>query len=215
MTVILGLLIRFNKRAREKFQTRAVKIYSPFFIHHPSFFMEVVTEEQENRPVKESEEVVSSEGEDEEEADMQEDEDAAEVDLAEAEVEDEDDQPGASENVDPNTLPTETASIKSRAPTCPLDIPISVVRRIMKSAAPNRRFTPELISAFARSAGTFALYLLSATQDAAIESSRSTIRPVEVINGLISCGFPELAEETRIAMGLGNITNKKKKTKKR
>jgi histone H3/H4 len=106
---------------------------------------------------------------------------------------------------------------KLRAPTCPLDLPLSVVRRIMKSVAGNRRFTPELISALSRCAGVFALYLLSACQDASVASDRNTIRPVEVVRGLIACGFPEVAEEARIAMGLkpSDVLSRKKKSKKK
>jgi hypothetical protein len=109
-----------------------------------------------------------------------------------------------------------TSFPKSRAPTCPLDLPLSVVRRIMKSVAGNRRFTPELISALSRCAGVFGLYLLSASQDASVASNRNTIRPIEVVRGLIACGFPEVAEEARIAMGLkpSDIVLRKKKSKK-
>ena len=146
------------------------------------------------------------------------DDDVGEVDLAAAEEEDDaspkaGDDAEAGENVDPNTESSAVARMaKSRAPTCPLDLPFSVVRRLMKSASPNKRFTPELISAFARSAGAFALYLLSACQDAAVDTDRTTIRPVEVINGLLACGFPELAEEALVAMGISANYGKKKKT---
>lgn len=105
---------------------------------------------------------------------------------------------------------------KVRGSTCPLDLPISVVRRIMKSASGNRRFTPELISAMSRCAGVFALFLLSASQEATLASGRNSIRPVEVVRGLIACGFPEIAEEARIALDLksSDIFTRKKKTKK-
>ena len=142
-----------------------------------------------------------------------------EVDLADEEdLEDE----GAvsmdgDENANPNDSgpATEPVRVKSRAATCPLDIPFSVVRRIMKSAAPTKRFTPELITAFSRSAGTFGLYLLSACQEAAQESGRNTIRPVEVVSGLIACGFPELAEEARVLLGITTTGKRGKKGKKR
>ena len=111
---------------------------------------------------------------------------------------------------------TNLSSSKSRTAACPLDLPISVVRRIMKSAAGNRRVTPELISAMSRCAGVFALYLLSASQDATVASGRNSIRPVEVVRGLIACGFPEIAEEARIALDLksSDIFARKKKTRK-
>jgi len=152
-----------------------------------------------------------------------------EVDL-DAEDEDEpagDDTARAHENLDPADNSEASASAnpeaqapnstvhKPRTPTCPLDLPISVVRRIMKSAAPNRRLTPDLITAFARCAGVYGLYLLSACQEASVDTNRTTIRPIEVINGLIACGFPELAEETRISMGITITSKKKKKMGKR
>ena len=67
-----------------------------------------------------------------------------------------------------------------------------------------------------RCAGVFALYLLSASQDATVASGRNSIRPVEVVRGLIACGFPEIAEEARIALDLksSDIFARKKKTRK-
>jgi histone H3/H4 len=143
-----------------------------------------------------------------------------EVDLDEEVEEPGDDREHDQENSDPivegqndgTSNITGATSRKSRGPTCPLDLPIAVVRRIMKSAAPSRRFTPDLITGFARCAGVYGLYLLSACQEAAIESGRTTIRPIEVINGLAACGFPELAEETRLSMGISISTKRKKKT---
>ena len=174
--------------------------------------MEVVGDTEQS--IDDNEIVISSEDE-EDDVNVENPEDALEVDLAEADDEENQDEAESGENVDSNAQRADqTTSTKSRASTCPLDLPISVVRRIMKSAAPHRRFTPEFIAAFARSAGAFALYLLSASQDASVDAGRSTIRPVEVINGLIACGFPELAEETRISMGLGLITNKKIKRRR-
>lgn len=151
----------------------------------------------------------SSESEDDE-VDLEEMNDEGEVDVAgEGGADDENMIGHPSENMDPN-LPTR----KSRSATCPLDVPFSVVRRIMKAAAPNKRFTPELVAAFARGAGTFGLYLLSACQEAASEAERSTIRPLEVVNGLIACGFPELAEEARVTLKIAVKPKPKSKSKK-
>jgi hypothetical protein len=85
----------------------------------------------------------------------------------------------------------------------------------MKSACPNKRFTPELITAFARSGGAFALYLLSACQEAAVLADKPTIGPAAVLSGLITCGFPELAEEARLSMGISMGGGRKKKGGKR
>lgn len=149
----------------------------------------------------------STDSEDDE-VDLEEMNDEGEVDaVGEEGVDDENMIIAASENTDPN-IPLR----KSRSPTCPLDVPFSVVRRIMKGAAPNKRFTPELVAAFARGAGTFGLYLLSACQEAASEADRSTIRPLEVVNGLIACGFPELAEEARVTLKIA--VKQKPKSKK-
>jgi histone H3/H4 len=149
-----------------------------------------------------------------------------EVDLAEAEAEYDDaaihegEKPNDGENVQPDEQPNleHAASVpkKIRAPTCPLDLPISVVRRIMKTANPNKRFTPDLIAAFARCSGAFALFLLSACQEAATEAGRTTIEPAKVITGLVACGFPEIAEEARLAMGISAaaLTGRKKKGKR-
>lgn len=110
---------------------------------------------------------------------------------------------------------TGPAAARARNPSCPLDLPFSVVRRIMKAAAPQKRFTPELISAFSRSGGTFGLYLLSACQEAAESSGKSTIRPVDVLSGLKSCGFPELADEVQVLLNIANVKPKKKSTKRK
>ena len=144
-----------------------------------------------------------------------------EIDLmnddGELEVGDEEglDDVGEAENADPSVSNVEEPVRKARAPTCPLDVPFSVVRRIMKAAAPNKRFSPELIAAFARGAGTFGLYLLSACQEGALEGGRSTIRPLEVVQGLIACGFPELAEEARVTLHVSDSKKKKNKKKTR
>ena len=165
--------------------------------------------------------VESSENEEQMEDDEEgEEEDVVEVDLAdeeEAGEEPEDTEAALDENADPNTgaAPDEARAPKSRAPTCPLDLPMSVVRRIMKSAAPNKRFTPDMISALSRSAGTFGLYLLSACQEAAQETGRNTIRPLEVVNGLIACGFPELAEEVRVTLSISTAGKRSKKTRRK
>ena len=162
---------------------------------YPADLVEIVTGEPEKDV---EDEVEESSGSGEEEVDL---EDALN-EYIEVEVMDEEDVAvnGASEeNKDPNASAGEARPRKARAPSCPLDVPFSVVRRIMKGAAPNKRFTPELIAAFARGAGTFGLYLLSACQEAALAADRSTIRPIEVVNGLMACGFPEIAEEARVA----------------
>jgi histone H3/H4 len=122
------------------------------------------------------------------------------------------------ENADPTISANSLSagrSLSSKGPSCPLDLPISVVRRIMKSACPSKRFTPELISTFSRVGGAFGLYLLSACQDATTEARKSTIEPIRIIEGLLACGFPELAEEARIAMGISMSRGKKKKGKRK
>ena len=111
--------------------------------------------------------------------------------------------------VDPNSEQIHVQG-KQRTPPCPLDLPFSVVRRLMKAATPQKRFTPELISAFARGGGAFGLYLLSACQESADSSGKTTIRPVDVVNGLSACGFPELAEEIRVSMNISVVASKKK-----
>ena len=167
----------------------------------------------------------SSEEENAEDAvDLDAEEDAMDEEDSAIEDEAEGDRAGRQDN-DENTPSDNAANIpsdslarnKPRGSTCPLDLPISVVRRIMKGVAGNRRFTPELISALSRCAGVFALYVLSASQDAAVASSRFTIRPIEVIRALIDCGFPEIAEEARIAMDIkqSDIKLRKKKTMKK
>lgn len=95
----------------------------------------------------------------------------------------------------------------------PLDLPIAVVRRLMKSGAPNKRFTPDFIGAVSRCAGAFGLYLLSASQEAGSDAGKSTLRPVDVLEGLLRCGFPELAEEARISLGYGDDIFRTKKGK--
>lgn len=109
----------------------------------------------------------------------------------------------------PVDMPGMAHLMRSRPATCPLDLPIAVTRRILKSAS-TKRITPDLLSACARAGGVFALYLLSASQDAATDSGRSTIRPLEIIEGLVSCGFPEIAEEVRVSMNI-DVRKKKKK----
>lgn len=160
----------------------------------------------------------SSSPEDDESLDDLLEEESAEVDLAEEEVRNDDENEAPFDNREPNAAPASeaVASFKQRAPTCPLDLPVSVVRRIMKAAAPQKRFTPDLISAFARGGGAFALYLLSACQESTETTGKTTIRPTDVINGLKACGFPELAEEVRVHLNITVVKPKKKKsTRKR
>ena len=133
---------------------------------------------------------------------------AEEVDINE-EVED-DSVEGEEPIADLVADPAAPAVLRQRAAVCPLDIPMAVTRRLMKSAAGTKRFTPDLIAACSRSAGAFALYLLSASQEAAAASKRTTLRPIEVIEGLLACGFPELAEEVRVSLNVV-MTKKKKK----
>jgi histone H3/H4 len=116
----------------------------------------------------------------------------------------------AEDMVNENNTEEIGARPRQRAPPCPLDLPFAVVRRLMKAATPQKRFTPELIAAFARGGGAFGLYLLSACQEAAESSGKSTIRPVDVVNGLNACGFPELAEEIRVSMNILVVVSKKK-----
>ena len=104
-----------------------------------------------------------------------------------------------------------TSMTKQRAPACPLDLPFSVVRRLMKAAAPQKRFTPDMISAFSRGGGVFGLYLLSACQEAAETTGKRTIRPIDVVTGLSASGFPELAEEVRVALNIPMNSKKKGK----
>jgi histone H3/H4 len=158
--------------------------------------------------------------EDDESIDDLEEEEAAEVDLAEEEARDgdENEAPVDNEGADGEPkagFPNLEAAYKQRAPTCPLDLPFSVVRRIMKAAAPQKRFTPDLIAAFARGGGAFALFLLSACQESTETTGKTTIRPTDVINGLKACGFPELAEEVRVHLNITVVKPKKKKSTRR
>lgn len=177
--------------------------------------------------VAESSEVVFSDAsqtesasEDDQSIDDLEGEGVAEVDLAEEEamVGDENEAPADNEALDGEPR-AEFASLdialKQRAPACPLDLPFSVVRRIMKAAAPQKRFTPDLIAAFARGGGAFALFLLSACQESTETTGKTTIRPTDVINGLIACGFPELAEEVRVHLNITVVKPKKKKASRK
>jgi hypothetical protein len=106
-------------------------------------------------------------------------------------------------------------STKYRPVSCPLDLPLSSVRRLMKQASSNKRFPPDLIASFARCGGVFGLFLLSACQDAVNESGKSTIRPIDVVSGLSKCGFPELASEIRADLNLSVRIAKRKNRKGR
>ena len=177
------------------------------------------TIETPDKSANEASSVSSDDGDNEDPVDLEADDEIA-LDEDSTEENDEGTNHVTDENApgESNTSSTAPAvsSGKSRGSTCPLDLPISVVRRIMKSAAGNRRVTPELISAMSRCAGVFALFLLSASQDATVASGRNSIRPLEVVRGLIACGFPEIAEEARIALDLksSDIFARKKKSKK-
>lgn len=132
-----------------------------------------------------------------------------EEDVIPAEADDGDDTGAV--DADPHSAP---ARPRSKANPSPLDLPQAVVRRLMKSSAPSKRFTPELIAAVSRAAGTFGLYLLSASQESGHEAGKSTLRPVDVLEGLLKCGFPELAEEARIGLGLNESVFRQPKKKK-
>ena len=187
--------------------------------------MEITTLEEEEKGVLPIHEETSGEESDTSEVSLVQVQDAendiddeVDLDVEEARQNPENIQDTDAENVAPDSRPTgnpATGIARQRAPTCPLDLPISVVRRIMKNACPNKRFSPELIATFSRVGGAFALYLLSACQEATLESKKATIDPVRVIEGLSACGFPELAEEARIAMGISISSGKKKKGKRK
>ena len=177
--------------------------------------------------VAEKSEVVFSEAsqggsasEDDQSIDDLDGEEVAEVDLAEEEARDGDENEAPADYEAPDgehraDLPNIEVALKQRAPTCPLDLPFSVVRRIMKAAAPQKRFTPDLIAAFARGGGAFALFLLSACQESTETTGKTTIRPTDVINGLKACGFPELAEEVRVHLNITVVKPKKKKASRK
>ena len=151
----------------------------------------------------------------EEELAEMEEEEASEVDLDEVVDAEESPIVEGDENEAPSVVLAVDGEATSNQRAQSMDLPIAVTRRIMKAAAANRRLTPELIGACARSAGVFALYLLSACQDAATDAGRTTIRPIEVVQGLLACGFPELAEEVRVSMNIQMVSKKKKVGRKK
>jgi len=82
---------------------------------------------------------------------------------------------------------------------------------LMKEAAPDSRFTPDLQAAINRCCAVFLLYVSDGAQELAHENGKKTITPVEANAALIDAGFAEIAEEVRRSMKLENLALKKRK----
>jgi histone H3/H4 len=92
-----------------------------------------------------------------------------------------------------------------------LILPRATILKLMKEAAPEGRFSPELQVAINRCCSIFLLYISDGAQDLAREKSKKAITVVEASAALVESGFAEIAEEVRREMKLENLTAKKRK----
>ena len=92
-----------------------------------------------------------------------------------------------------------------------IEFPLASVRKIMKEAVPDGRFSLDLVSGINRAMGVFLLYVSSAAQEITSEQGRSTIGPAEINVALIETGFAEIAEDVRRALKLEGLGLKKRK----
>ncbi len=142
--------------------------------------MDIGPDAIEKPPLGVSEDIESDHEDEEDEAvDLDNEPDIAENDEPDAEAD-------PSEIRNDHDHPVKLGKQKLKRETCPLDVPIAQVRRIVKSAVPTRRLTAEFLSALSRSAGAFALYLLAVSQDAtSIRGKQTSMSPIHFLYILI------------------------------
>jgi len=90
-------------------------------------------------------------------------------------------------------------------------LPKPSLLRLMKEAAPDAKFTPELQLAINRCCAVFLLFISDGAQEATKNAGKKTIGVVEVNSALIDSGFSEIAEEVRRVLKLENLAVKKRK----
>ena len=92
-----------------------------------------------------------------------------------------------------------------------ISFPLATVRKILREALPEGRFSLDFIEAMNRCMGVFVLYMSAAAQEVAQEQGKSTIAPADVNAALIECGFGEIADEVRRNLKLESLPLKKRK----
>ena len=92
-----------------------------------------------------------------------------------------------------------------------ISFPAATIRKLLKEAAPDARFSADCLEAFNRCCAVFIYYISAASQESVASAKRTILQPSDVNEALNDCGFAEIAEESRRSLGIENLTNSKKR----
>jgi histone H3/H4 len=92
-------------------------------------------------------------------------------------------------------------------------LPLAQIKRLMKEAAPEAKFSAEVQASIQKCASLFLFYVSAAAQEIADLNGKSTMMPGYVNQALNETGFAEIADEVRRTLSLEFATNPKKKQK--
>ena len=81
-----------------------------------------------------------------------------------------------------------------------IDFPIATMKKLVKEAAGDARFSQDALAGLSRACGVFLLYASVAAQDVAVAKKKATLLPEHVLIALSEIGFPEIAEECKAAL---------------